>query len=199
MNRQANNRITAIACLFAFGILSFQASAQTGTAPNNDPDAFFIKPSEVVVPEGVPAGQYRRITTPFHNWTLICDENLKAKEMVCNITQDIVNSQGKSAFSWSLAATKDGKPFMILRPNSIADPKGEISMSFPGRKQPVKVKIDGCSAKACVGMVPVGPILRSQIDKDADAMISYPTTSGATVTVTAKLQGLAEALAGIKQ
>ncbi|MGO4319897.1 invasion associated locus B family protein, partial [Agrobacterium sp. MCAB5] len=60
---------------------------------------FHVKPSEVNVPEGVPLGQYRRTTTPFGNWTLVCDENRQTKQMICNVSQVIVDLAGNMVFS----------------------------------------------------------------------------------------------------
>lgn len=180
-------------CLFLLG--SPPAIGQESPSPAGAAPAYRIRPSEVAVPQDVPLGQYRRITTPFENWTLVCDENLKAKHMICNVSQVIEDRTGALVFSWSLAATQEGKPFMILRTAPQAD--GRISLAFPGRKQPVEVDIDGCNRIVCVGMVPVGPVLREQIGKEAQASVSYPTTSGTRVNVTTSLKGLAKALATI--
>ncbi|OBQ73616.1 invasion associated locus B family protein [Mesorhizobium erdmanii] len=157
-----------------------------------------IKPSDVVLPPGVKLGTYQRTIRPFENWTLICDENLKARKKVCNVSQVIEDGAGKMAFSWSLAATQDGKPYMILRtaPNARSD--GAVSLKFDGRDQPVDVHLNGCNEMVCVGMLPVGPLMRQQIAQKATPAISYPTVDGQTVTVTATLKGLSEALAPIK-
>ncbi len=157
-----------------------------------------IKPSQVAVPDGVPLGQYRRIIRPFENWTLICDENMKAKQMVCNVSQVIEDLSGNMAFSWSLAATKDGKPFMILRIPPSAKNESKVSLQFQGRESPVEVGLEGCNKAVCVGMMPVGPVLREQIGKGAAPEISYLTATGGTVTITASLKGLATALKAIK-
>src|SRR5690606_8986821 len=156
-----------------------------------------IKPPEVAVPDGVPLGQYRRMITPFENWTLVCDENLQAKQMVCNVSQVIADGEGTLVFSWSLAATEDGQPFMILRTAPDADAAGKIALNFPGRANPVQVEIDGCNETVCVGMVPVGPIMREQIGKEAQPVISYPTRAGEGISVTSSLRGLATALSAI--
>lgn len=76
---------------------------------------YWIKPSEVAIPPDVPIGMYRRLIRPFENWTLICDENLKSKQRICNVSQLVVDKAGNTVFSWSLAATAQGKPVMILR------------------------------------------------------------------------------------
>jgi invasion protein IalB len=158
---------------------------------------FRIKPSEVAVPEGIKPGQYQRIIRPFENWTLICDENLQKKQRVCNVTQIIENQAGQMAFSWSLAATQDGKPYMILRTAPVAKADGSVLLKFNGRKEPVQVALDGCNQAVCVGMLPVGPIMREQIAKNTAPVISYATKDGGTITVNATLKGLAKAVESI--
>jgi invasion protein IalB len=159
--------------------------------------SYRIKPSEVAVPPGVKLGGYQRVTRPFENWTLVCDENLEARQKVCNVTQIIESQPGQLAFSWSLAATKEGKPYMILRTASSMKRDAAISLKFEGREKPIDVLIDGCNEQLCVGMLPVGPIMRAQIAKDAVARISYPTTDGKVVSVAAPLKGLSTAVQAI--
>lgn len=156
-----------------------------------------IKGSEVAVPADVPIGQYVRLIRPFENWTLICDENLQARQKVCNITQVIEDQAGNSVFSWSLAATEGGKPYFVLRAPPTMKNDGKLSLQFEGRGNPVEVALQGCNQAVCLGMVPVGPILREQISKAATPRISYPTASGETITVTTSLRGLDKALAAI--
>lgn len=159
---------------------------------------FRIKASEVVLPPDATLGEYQRMTRPFENWTLICDENLKKRRRVCNVTQIIENQAGQMAFSWSLAATQQGNPYMILRTAPVADASGKITFNFEGRDKPVQVEIDGCNQTICLGMLPVGPIMREQISKDAEPTISYPTRDGKVIRVQANLSGLSAAVEAIK-
>lgn len=159
--------------------------------------SYRIKPSDVAVPPEVKLGQYQRTIRPFENWTLICDENLKARKKICNVTQVIEDGAGKMTFSWSLAATEDGKPYMILRTAPDAKSDGLVSVKFDGR-DPIDVHLNGCNEMVCVGMLPVGPVMRQQIAQNTTPAISYPTVDGQTITVTATLKGLSEALAPIK-
>lgn len=179
-----------LACLILLG-----GAPAAGQEPSTQ--VYRIKPSEVVIPADVPTGQYQRTIRPFENWTLICDENLKERKKVCNITQIIEDPAGNSVFSWSLAATEDGKPYFLLRapPNMPSD--GKVSLYFDGRQNPVDVSLQGCNETVCIAMVPVGPILRGQIAKAANPKISFPTVSGETTTVTTSLAGLDKALAAI--
>lgn len=157
-----------------------------------------IKPSEVVVPPDATLGEYQRTTRPFENWTLICDENLKLRQRVCNVTQIVEDNAGLVAFSWSLAATKEGDPYMILRtPPAAARGGGLVSLKFEGRKEPINIKLEGCNQTVCIGMLPVGPIMREQISKNAAPTISYSTADGKTVSVTANLKGLSKAVEAI--
>jgi invasion protein IalB len=178
-----------MACLFLSGP---QAAGQEAVA-----SGYRIKPSEVVVPPDATLGEYQRTTRPFENWTLICDENLKVRQRVCNVTQIVEDPAGLVAFSWSLAATKEGDPYMILRTPPVAKGGGFVSLRFEGREEPVNIQLEGCNATVCIGMLPVGPIMREQIAKDAAPTISYSTTDGKTVSVTANLKGLSKAVEAI--
>jgi invasion protein IalB len=191
MIRQAVSAVAlSMTCLLLAGPL---AAGQEAV-----PSGYRIKPSEVVVPPDAKLGEYQRTTRPFENWTLICDENLKARQRVCNVTQIVEDQAGQVAFSWSLAATKEGNLFMILRTAPVAKSDGLVSLSFEGRKEPVKIQLDGCNEAVCIGMLPVGPIMREQISKNAASTISYPTTDGRTINVTATLKGLSKAVAAIE-
>jgi invasion protein IalB len=145
----------------------------------------------------VPPGGYQRIIRPFENWTLICDENFENQQRICNVTQVIETQTGQLVFSWSLAATQEGKPYMILRTAPVAKSDGLISLKFEGRSEPVDVQFDGCNEQVCVGMLPVGPIMREQIAKEAAPTISYPTTDGRIISLTATLKGLSSAVEAI--
>jgi invasion protein IalB len=188
MLRRAGSSVF-IACLFLSGP---PAAGQEAAS-----SAYRIRPPEVVVPANATLGQYQRMIRPFENWTLICDENLKARQKVCNVTQTIENRAGQLAFSWSLAATPEGKPYMILRTAPVAKSDGLVSLKFEGRKEPVKVQLDGCDRTVCVGMLPVGPIMREQISKNSASTVSYPIRDGRTVSVTATLMGLSKAVEAI--
>jgi invasion protein IalB len=188
MKRQVKLTSALLACLLLAGV---------PRAAGQEPSSYRIKPSDIVVPPDVELGNYQRTIRPFENWTLICDENLQARTKVCNISQIIEDVSGKVAFSWSLAATKDGKPYMILRAQRNAKSDGLVSLKFEGREQPVDVHIDGCNEAVCIGMLPVGPIMREQISKGAAPEVSYQTTDGNTVAVTAPLKGLSKAVEAI--
>jgi invasion protein IalB len=188
--RQALKFPTAVACLLLSGWCPAAGQAISGPLYN-------IKPSEVAVPEGAELGRYRRIIQPFENWVLICDENLKTMKKICNITQSIVDKNGQFAFSWSLAATEDGKPIMILRTRPGLGLKAPVMLSFPGRKEPVRVETYACDTGVCIALLPVGPIMREQIGKRVTAGISY-SAAGETIAFEAPLKGMSAALAAIK-
>ncbi|WP_046117727.1 invasion associated locus B family protein [Ensifer aridi] len=171
----------------------------TGGSPVAGQEAVFyrVKPSEVVPPQGVPLGSYRRILHPFENWNLICDENLKAKQKVCNISQSFIDQNQALVFSWSLAADDKGKPFMILRAPAQLGTGSKISLGIAGRERPVDVELTACDSTVCVGYLPVGPILRQQIGKEATVNVSYSPPSGAAVSLDAPFKGLKSALSAI--
>jgi invasion protein IalB len=180
--------------LLAAGCLLLAAGSPVAgqeTAP------YRIKPSEVVPPQGVPLGSYRRIIQPFENWDLVCDENLKAKHKVCNISQSFIDHNQAVIFSWSLAADEKGKPFMILRAPAQLGTGSKISLGIAGREKPVDVQLSACDSKVCVGYVPVGPILRQQIGKEATINVSYIPPSGPAVSLDAPFKGVNSALSAI--
>jgi len=161
---------------------------------------YSIKPSEVVLPEGVALGQYRRVIRPFANWTLICDENLKKKQRVCNITQTIIDERGALAFSWSLAGTSSGNPIMIIRVPASVGKGNPVQISFPNDKSPVNAKTEDCDQTICLILQPVGPVLREQISKQVDVRITYadPANGNGPIVIGTTLKGLQTALAAIK-
>ncbi|MBB6303798.1 invasion protein IalB [Rhizobium leucaenae] len=87
---------------------------------------------------------------------------------------------------------------MILRTAPVARSDGRISLKLEGRNEPIDVKLDGCSQTVCVGMLPIGPVMRDQISKNTAPTISYPTADGRTISVTANLKGLSTAVKAIK-
>lgn len=187
----------SIALAFVTSILIFSGGSSS-SGEEAAKQQYRIKPSDVVVPADVPLGQYRRSIQPFENWILICDENLKAKNRVCNVSQTIVDETGAMIFSWSLAATQKGQPFLILRTAPDAKTEAGISLSFAEVKEPLRAGFQGCSPTVCVGQVAVVPLLKSMIGKGAAATVSYQTKAGQTVTLNAPLKGLREAVASIK-
>lgn len=182
-----------------FVLLAAGCLLLTGGSPvaGQETGSYRIKPSEVVPPQGVPLGSYRRIIQPFENWNLICDENLKAKRKVCNISQSFIDQNQALIFSWSLAADEKGKPFMILRAPAHLGTGSKISLGIAGREKPVDVQLTACDSTVCVGYLPVGPILRQQIGNEATINVSYSPPSGAAVSLDAPFKGLKSALSAI--
>ncbi|XSG81091.1 MAG: invasion associated locus B family protein [Methyloligella sp. ZOD6] len=159
---------------------------------------YTLTPSDVRVPDGVEMGQFQRTIRPFGDWTLICDDYLVDQRTVCNVRQVLTDRNGTLAFSWALALTSEGEPYMLLRTAPVADAEGFVSIAFEDRTSPIEVYFDGCNQVVCVGMLPVGPIMRSEIANNASPTITYPTRNGSEITVTAKLAGLASALEAIE-
>ena len=191
MNWQVCYPLPTLACLLLTG--GVPAASQESNLRT-----YSVKPSEVVLPKDVPLGKYRRSIQPFENWTLICDENLAAQKKICNVSQVIEDQSGQMVFSWSLAANAAGKPYMILRIPASAKGNETVSVKFPERENAINISLDGCNDIVCVGMLPVGPVVREQIKKQAVPSILYHSTTGETITVTASLKGLTTALSAIK-
>lgn len=97
---------------------------------------------------------------------------------------------------WSLAATEDGEPMMILRtrPDMAGD---RVTIAFAGLTEQIPVTIRECDQTACAGLLRVSPFLRRQIVAGLDARITYSLRNGGILTFAAPLQGLASALEGI--
>lgn len=190
-----------IPALGAVAIASLLLSSQCPLA-GQEPlsHQYSIKPSEVLLPQGVALGQYRRVIQPFPNWTLICDESLKRKQRSCNVTQVIVNESGATAFSWSLAATTSGQPMMILRLPASIGVGAQASISFAGDKQVVVSKTENCDQTVCMILIPVGPVLREQMSKQSDTQVIYsnPREPDSRVVINTTFKGLPTALAAIK-
>lgn len=164
------------------------------------PSPYYVKPSDIQIPNDVPMGQYLRVSRPFPNWMLICDENLLKKQRVCNVSQTIVDGAGSNVFSWSLAATEDGKPFFILRVPLAVGEGGDIALDLADGGSVVHVPVKGCNAQICIAYQSVGPRLREAVAKARVVSVSFSgVTAGgvSNVTLSAPLEGLASALEAI--
>src|SRR5690606_26935137 len=125
-----------------------------------------IKPPDMVLPPDLEPGQLRRIVHPFPNWILVCDENLKDRQRICNISQTIVDEGGSMVFSWSLAATEAGRPAMIMRTPVLQDETPRLELEFRQGEDAYPVEFDQCTERLCLTYVPVGPRFRSAISED---------------------------------
>ncbi len=176
-------------------VLSFLCGVIAAAAQEQN-HRYFLKPSEVALPKGAQWGEIRRSIQPFENWTLICDENLKRKQKTCNVSQIITDQAGAAVFSWSLAATRDGEPFLLLRVPSFVEKQQPVKVSFPGRARPVVLDYKGCDDRVCLAMLPVGPITREHIDKESVVTIGF-SQNHQPVEIVVPLKGLKAALNAI--
>src|SRR5699024_6360174 len=119
---------------------------------------FMVVPSEIKPPTGVALGDFRRTFQPFENWTLICDEDLRAQSRICNIRQDIAVEGAGTIFSWAMAATDGGQERMIVTvPGSVGD-GGDVILKFDGGV--TYTAMASCTPQACSATIPVGPQIR---------------------------------------
>ncbi|MGV2981675.1 invasion associated locus B family protein [Camelimonas sp. ID_303_24] len=196
--------VASITVALAFAALSASGVAAAGPvrkpataeAPFEASPGYDIRPSDVVVPDNVPIGQYRRVIRPFQYWTLICDENIAKKKRVCNITQTVARSDKTVAFSWSLAASENGKPFFILRMPQDMEAGQPVLLDISDGGAPVSVPVKGCNGSVCIGYLQIGPRVRAAINKGNVVQVSYRQGAGVT-QFRAPLRGLAQALSGI--
>jgi len=181
------------------------SSGYTSAGETSFSHSYSIKKSEVVVPPDVPMGQYRRITQPFDNWLLTCDENMKVGKKICNVSQTVIDETGELAFNWAMAATEKGTPFFILRTSAniktgsvitmtVIDPNGDKNKPLP----PLQVALQGCTPAMCFGQIEVNRFLKSAIGIGASVSVSYTLNNGQTITLILPLRGLKEAVASIK-
>ncbi len=181
------------------GVLAaFPASAQLrggldtpsiGAVPRAEAP-FHVRPVE-----GAPAAPgIRRLIQRFGDWTLICDE--EKRKRICNASQSIVGPDGDMAFSWSLAATRNGEPVFLIRAPVAEFPAHTVTFDF-GEAERV-VRLASCDAHLCVGFLPVDPPLAARIKAKAGVAIRYRRREGAEpVTFATSLDGLAASIAGI--
>jgi len=159
---------------------------------------YIVKPSDVAIPDGETLGLFRRVVQPFKNWTLICDESLKSKRRVCNITQSIIDAQGGIVFNWSLIATADGKPLMMMRVPAAAGAGQRIELAMGPRPDRIVAPADTCDAHVCQATIAIGDMLRRHIRQGTVCIVSYQLPQQGTMSLPAPLEGLYAALSGLK-
>jgi invasion protein IalB len=165
--------------------------------PAAEPD-YRIKPPEIALSEGAARGSVRRLIQPFGPWTLICDEDLRRREKICNVSQSILDRAGRAVFNWSLAATRMGAPAFILRAPRAGPGRPDLAVRFAA-SDPQPVELARCDAHQCLGFLAVTPALRGAIRAGAAIEIIYRSGQDADpVRFATTLDGLASALASIR-
>lgn len=159
---------------------------------------FVVKSSEVVVPDEVEIGRFRRITQPFRNWTLVCDENLQKMEKICNVSQEIALKSGGVIFSWSLATSEIGMPLMLARLPVATGIGRPLRVLFADTKQSFEARVDECSPQFCSAVIPVGPQMKRHIQEGLTVGILFSVMGAGDIEFSAPMAGLAQALAAIK-
>ena len=185
----------AIALMIGAGLLS-PAQAQAflrGSLTEDQPVASVAEPAYRVKPvDGAPVGPgIRRVLERFLSWTSICDE-AKGRR-VCNIVQSIAASDGRLAFSWSIAATASGEPVFLVRAPVTDFPAHTVTLDFGGRE--TVLRLTSCDASLCVGFLPVDSMMIRHIRDRGTVKIHYWTADNLPkVEMTSSLDGLARAL-----
>ncbi|MBR0938997.1 invasion associated locus B family protein [Bradyrhizobium jicamae] len=180
--------------LSCVALASWLCGATTIVAQQAPPLAYIVKPSDVAIPEGETLGRFRRTIQPFRNWTLICDESLNARRRVCNITQAIINPQGAVAFSWSLVATDDGKPLMMMRVPAAAGSGQPIELTMGEKPDRIIARTDRCNASFCFATIAIGDVLKRHIRAATTCVVTYQLPQIGPVVLNAPLDGLVAAL-----
>jgi invasion protein IalB len=187
----------AAGCLSVVLTLSAMSGSAFAVGWVKLPSTYTVKPSEVAVPDGEQLGQFRRVIQPFENWTLICDESLKSKRRVCNLTQSIVNQQGSPVFNWSFVATADGKPLVVMRVPAAVGEGGVIGLALGDGRDRIVAQADRCDAAVCTATIAIGQMLRRHIQAGTDCTVTYDLPEG-EVSFQAPLEGLFAALSAMK-
>jgi invasion protein IalB len=183
-----------------FAALAVAATSGTAFAAGwvQLPGGYAVKPSEVAIPDGEELGQYRRVVQPFKNWTLICDESLRSKRRVCNLTQSIVDQRGAPVFNWSFVATADGKPLVVMRAPAALGIGQQIGLALGDKPDRIVAQTDRCDGAFCTATIAIGPMLRRHIRAGTDCAVSYMLPSAGEVSFQAPLEGLFTALSAMK-
>ncbi|MEW6639860.1 MAG: invasion associated locus B family protein [Pseudomonadota bacterium] len=183
------------ACLVAAALICAAGGVSGQPAPSG---GYAVKPSDVAVPQGETLGEFRRMIQPFRNWTLICDESLKSKRRVCNVTQSIVDPQGAVVFSWSLIATAEGRPLMMMRVPAAVGIGQPIEIAMGARPDRIVAQTDQCGSSFCMATIAIGDMLKRHIRAATPSKISYQLPQAGPVILEAPLDGLFVALSKLK-
>lgn len=159
--------------------------------------SYSVRPPPLAVPSGEP-GAVRRSIMQFYHWTLLCDTVFADNTQVCNVSQAVWNNDNAMVFSWSLAASDKGDPFMLLRTAPNADTKSPVRLAVKGSRQSVDIAFVGCNDKVCIAQTPVGPLLTQAIKNRSDITISYRLAGQGIFSFDTSFLGLKEAVAAIK-
>lgn len=165
---------------FRSALAALTLAVSCSAAAAQQAESYSVKPSDVAIPDGVAPGRYLRTIRPFGNWTLICDENLERKQRICNVSQSIVDKRGATSFSWSLAATVEGRPVMILRSPPSVGVGRRIEIGFVDGKGTLVAQTTECDVNVCLALLPVDARLKARIETAALAMISYDVGGGSS-------------------
>jgi invasion protein IalB len=143
-------------------------------------------------------GEVRRSLQPFQGWTLICDEQVKQRTRVCNVSQVLVNSSsGEMAFSWTLAGTKAGEAVMIVRMPRAEGTVRWIGLKLDGMAKPVDVALTSCDQRVCLGFVGMNKEFTQALRRGGPAEVIF-TEEGRFKTIPTSTAGLSAALRSVR-
>jgi len=157
--------------------------------------SFVVVPSAVQPPEGVELGSFRRSIQPFRNWTLICDEDLKKKQRICNVRQEIAIEGAGTIFSWAIAASESGEPKMIAALPAAVGNGGKVVLTFDGGG--TFSAAANCNQRTCSALIPVGPQIRRHIAERLEIRVSFVAQPVGPIEFKAPMEGLDDALKAV--
>jgi len=176
--------------IFIAGFLMAGAATAAPAGPS-----FVVVPSSVQPPQGVELGSFRRSIQPFKNWTLICDEDLKKKQRICNVRQEIAIEGAGTIFSWAMAASDTGEPKMLATLPAAVGEGGEVVLTFDGDAK-FSTTAD-CTQRTCSALIPVGPQIRRHITEKFEIRISFDAEPVGRIEFAAPMEGLGDALEAV--
>lgn len=172
------------------------ATVMAGIEAGRAAESFRIKPMDNA--PSATDGSVRRTIQPFDGWTLVCDEQVKRRTKVCNISQVVVDDAGETAFSWSLAATSRGAPVMIVRVPRPSAGARWVTVRLEGAAKSRQVELSACNDAMCLGYWEIDPELGRILRKGPEAELIL-TRNGRFSTIKVATAGLSAALRSLRE
>lgn len=172
-------------------------SSAKATSQAQTQQAYTLQPPPFSFPKDRTGGIKRSIAQ-FEDWFLICDELRVEKKVVCNVTQAVNDPTNTVVFSWTLATTQEGKPFMLLRTLPTADTKFGIQLIDSDNQELVKLAYAGCDAKICMAQMAINMLFSQQIDNGRVVQVVYKLNNGRVISMKLPLKGLKEAVESVQ-
>ncbi|NNM73537.1 invasion associated locus B family protein [Enterovirga aerilata] len=178
----------------AFGLAAAMLCSAAQVASGAE-QTYRIKPFDNA--PGAQNGEIRRSIQPFGGWTLICDEQVRQRTRVCNVSQVVVDSSGEMAFSWTLAGTRSGEAVMIVRMPRANETRQWVGLKLEGVAKAVDVPLTSCDERVCLGFLGVNREITQALRRGDPAEVIF-TQNGRFRTIPTSTAGLSAALRSVR-